>query len=561
MDFSFFGARLCLMANAMGKIIVTSALPYSEAVPHLGNLVGSILPADVFYKYTQMDGRDSIFICGSDQHGTPIEIRAIKLGITPEELSDKVHGEIKSALERFGCSFTYYGKTGSESNRKTVYEIFESLRKNNYITEAESVMPYCNIDKRFLTDRLIEGKCPFCGYDKARGDQCDNCGRLLTPKELIDPYCTLCKNKDITFRKTVNLAIDLKALQPYIETFVKERSKNDWSKNATNKTLSYLEQGLEPREITRDMDWGFKVPMKGFEDKVFYVWFDAVIGYIGITREWSEKWQEYWKAPDTRLIQFMGKDNIEFHTMMWPGILIGSESGYVLPETIKAYEYLTAKGLKFSKSNGVGLNIENALGIAEADYWRFALIYLLPETSDTDFTIAGFVEIVNNIVNDKIGNFIHRVLTLAKNNPALFEGAVKVQEEYAGKTQGIIEKYTDNFEKFRLREALREFVSLAEYGNEIMSNSKPWELAKRDPKEFARVMKSLIRMAYYIGVLMWPFMPSHSEDILSYFGHKGRPSIKGLEGGISASGLDSLKPAFSKISDKQLEMLEGFGED
>ncbi len=546
------------------KTIITSALPYSEAMPHLGNFVGSILPADVFHRYEELAGRDSIFICGSDQHGTPIEIRALKEGVSAEHLADSVHERMKKVFESFECSFTHYGKTNSESNKKAVYEIFEALDKNGYIKEVESVMPYCNIDKRFLTDRYIEGKCPYCGFEGARGDQCDNCGRLLSPQDLIDPYCGLCHNKDIEFKKTVNLAIELDKLQPEILDFVKMRM-GAWSRNAANKTVSYLEQGLEPREITREMKWGFPVPRKGFEDKVFYVWFDAVIGYIGISMEWSEKWKDYWKGPDTELIQFMGKDNIEFHTMMWPGILIGSGLGFVLPHTIYAYEYLTAKGLKFSKSRGVGLNMENALEIAGPDYWRFALMYLAPESSDNDFTIALFVEVVNKIMNDKIGNYVHRVLTLLKNS-GLKASELVEDEKSTDKVAMLTRKYAEDFEALKMREALRELVAIADVGNETISSSRPWELIGKDgvkqgsedrAKELLGGMVSIVRR---MGVLMWPFAPDASSKILKRFGIS-EPRLSDLKKPLKELNLEGLEPVFSKLSDKQLKDLERFEED
>ncbi|MCL5679984.1 MAG: methionine--tRNA ligase [Candidatus Marsarchaeota archaeon] len=545
------------------KMIITSALPYSEAIPHIGNFVGSILPADVFYRYTELAGYDSIFICGSDQHGTPIEIRALKEGVAPERLADSVHERMKEIFGKFECRFTYYGKTHSESNKKAVYEIFGALERNGYIKSVESVMPYCNIDKRFLTDRYIEGKCPYCGFEGARGDQCDNCGRLLTPGELVDPYCGLCHNKDIEFKKTMNLAIELDKLQPDILEFVKGRM-GSWSKNAANKTISYLGQGLEAREITREMKWGFPVPKEGFEDKVFYVWFDAVIGYIGISMEWSDKWKDYWKNPETRLIQFMGKDNIEFHTMMWPGLLIGANLGYVLPHTIYAYEYLTAKGLKFSKSRGVGLNMENALEIADADYWRFALMYLSPENSDTDFTIALFVDIINKVMNDKIGNYVHRVLTLLKNSKLRVED-LKTDIGQMPKAIKLRESYVNNFEGFRIREALRDLVAIADLGNEMISNKKPWEIVGKDGvlpgnEENARSMLgSLVRLVYHIGMLMWPFAPEASKKILRRFGVE-KPGISLLDNEIEALDLEGLEPIFTKFSEKQLKKLEKFEE-
>ncbi len=548
----------------MSKIIVTSALPYAEGVPHLGNFVGSILPADVYYKYLFITGADAIYICGSDQHGTPIEVQAMKRGISPKELADAVHEQIKESAEKFGCTFTYYGKTDSEKNKDVVYEIFDALDKNGFIKQVEDIQPYCNVDKRFLADRFIEGICPYCKAEGARGDQCDNCGNLLNPSELINAHCVICGSTDIEFRKTSNLALDLKKLEPNIKEFVEKNKGNNWSRNAVNKTLSYISQGLKPRDITRDISWGFKVNKKGFEEKKFYVWFDAVIGYIGITSEWTARWKNYWMDKDTKLIQFMGKDNIEFHTMMWPGILIGSRMEFILPHTIKAYEYLNANGVKFSKSRGIGLNVQNALDIMPADYWRFALMHLLPETSDTEFSIASFIEIVNKIMNDKIGNLVHRVLTITKNNHALL-GNKGADPKIVEKIDAMVKNYMSNFGQVNMRDALQSLVKLAELGNEMMSTKEPWKMLKNaDEKsvaEFSSLMNGLLDIVYALGIMLYPFTPNASKKILSYFG-AGESEMKGMMGRIASRPdlmMDiPITTIFNKVSETELKKMEKY---
>lgn len=541
----------------MEKIIVTSALPYVNGIAHLGNFVGSILPADIYYKYLLMKGSDAIFVCGSDQHGTPTELSAIKKGVPVEEFVEEMHERTKKSLDQFGCTFTFYGKTHTDQNKKTVYEIFSALRKNGYILEVEDMQAYCESDKRFIPDRFVEGTCPYCGGSHARGDQCDDCGRLLDPQRIIDPYCRICGKHEIGFRKTKNLAIDLTSLSDRILEFVKGLGSNI-SKNALNKTLTYIEGGLKPRDITRDIKWGFKVPVEGYEDKVFYVWFDDLIGYIGITKEWSEdKADSYWKDSNTKLVQFMGKDNIEFHTMMWPAYLIGSDLGYILPTRIMAYEYLNSGSIKFSKSRGVGINIENALEVMDADYWRFTLSYLLPETSDTEFTEELVFEVVNKIMNDKIGNFTHRVITISKRNPELISG-VRVEDRYSENVDSAIHKYTTNFDSLKMREALRNIVELAEIGNEIMSNRKPWELAKTDGKEFAEVMGSALWICRTIGILMWPFCPSASKKILEHFGIRERPVIDMLGTEAHFDHEIGEVQIFSKLGDAESEKLSKF---
>ncbi len=551
----------------MEKIIVTSALPYAYSVPHLGNFVGSVLPADVFYKYLKMKGSDAIFICGSDQHGTPIELAAIKKGIEPMQLADEMHETIKSLFSRLGCTFSYYGKTHTDKNKEVVYELFNALMKNGYITPTEDMQAYCDIDKRFLTDRFIEGTCPYCQGTHARGDQCDDCGMLLTPMMLIDPHCTICGKKEIRFIKVKNLAIRLDKLQGKVKSFIESTSQNNWSKNAINKSLGLLKEGLKQRDITRSMKWGFDVPVDGYENSVIYVWFDAVIGYIGITKELGDEYvSKYWKGKDTKLIQFMGKDNIEFHTIMFPAILIGSDRGYALPYTIKASEHLTSRSVKFSKSQGVGLNIEAALQILGADYWRFVLMHLYPETADTEFSIEMLRDIVNSVMNDKIGNLVNRVLIIVKNNASLLdsaEGMVDIGKADASISK-IIASYTENFDKLNIREALADATALAALGNEIMSSKEPWMLAKNSPTdpraraEFQDVVRKLLRIVFDAGVLLYPFTPFAASKVLDYFGIKGMPSLDLLDSDAQFDTRKHVEILFSKITEREMEQLKKF---
>ncbi len=557
----------------MPKKLVTSALPYSYAIPHLGNFVGSVLPADVYFKYLKMKGEDAIFICGSDQHGTAIELQALKEKVDPKELSDSFHEKIKGLFEGMGCTFTLYGKTHTEQNREVVYELFKALKANGYITEIESIQAYCNVDKHFLADRFIEGECPFCHGLKARGDQCDTCGRLLEPDQIINPHCTICGSTDIAFKKTKNLAISLDKLQGKIKGFIEGASGNNWSKNAINESLGNIKNGLKPRDITRNMKWGFQVNEKGFEDLVFYVWFDAVIGYMGITKEWdSAKWQEYWKGKDTELIQFMGKDNIEFHTIIFPGILIGADLGYVLPHSVKAYEYLTSKSVKFSKSSKVGLNLENALAIMPSDYWRFSLMYMCPENADSEFSIDLLKEIVDKIMNDKIGNLVNRVVTLYKNNTGALSGKVSndprsaqaLKEDIRSEIEKRVKGYDEGFGSLNMRDAIYAVVELATLGNTMLNEREPWSLAKAmksdaaKKEEFVQVMNSLVQIVYSIGILVHPFAPNASSNILSYFSISDPPSADMLDRDITVATDREIKPIFQKMTEDQLAALGKF---
>ncbi len=545
--------------GSMTKTIVTSALPYVYGIPHLGNFVGSVLPADVYYKYLRMKNEDAIFICGSDQHGTPIELRAIKEKITPKELADKMHSIIKDIFNRYECTFTYYGKTDTEENRATVYAIFEALNKNGYIIEREEIQAYCEEDKRFLVDRLIEGICPYCNGLHARGDQCDDCGKLLSPTQIINPHCMICGSEKIEFLKVKNLAIALDKLQDKIKEFIIHSSINGWSKNAINKSLSLINtEGLKPRDITRNMKWGFQVPLINYRDFVFYVWFDAVIGYIGITKEWNKtKWSEYWTDNKTRLIQFMGKDNIEFHTLMFPGILLGSDMDYTLPYIIKSSENLTSKNIKFSKSRGIGLNLESALGIAEPDYWRFVLIYLYPENSDSEFSVEMLKEIINNIMNGKIGNLVNRVLTLAKKSGIVFN---KISDNGDEEVDKIIKDYKESFEKIELKSALNGVIEMANLGNTIISNTEPWKLMnKEDTDKLSSILNRVIKIIYDIGIMLWPFAPKAAMDILFYFDIEEEPKLSLLEKFPILNIEKEIKVIFNKISKEKIYEIEKFG--
>ena len=546
----------------MVKYIITSALPYVEGIPHLGNFVGSILPADIFYKYMKMNREDAIFICGSDQHGTPIELQALRKGMEPAELAEKLHNEIKGVLEKYECSFTIYGNTNCKENENTVDEIFSALVENKYVIETESEQAYCNTDQRFLSDRFIEGTCPYCGYDQARGDQCDHCGHLLTPKELIKPHCVICGGTNIVFKKTRNLALNLPALQDEIAEFIDANKDHDWSKIAVNHSVGYLKKGLEPREITRDLKFGFKVPLKGYEDKVFYVWFDAVIGYIGITRAWSNEWERYWKGSDTRLIQFMGKDNIEFHTLMWPGILIGSGLGFVLPYTIIAYEYLLSKGIKFSKSRGIGLNLENALGILHPDYWRFALAMLLPETSDTDFSVERLAEIINSDMNNNIGNFAHRTLTMAKGlSVARPSSLCKESQEFSNRVSALIASYKEHFAHIQIREALHDILDIGLAGNAYISAMEPWKLkGPGNAEKLNEVVYMALDAVFRMAIMLYPFIPYSSKKLLEIFEYDEEPAIGKAEEGIGDAHINKelVKPIFTKLSDEQIRKLYEF---
>lgn len=532
-------------------------------MPHLGNFVGSVLPADVYYKYLKMKGEDAIFICGSDQHGTPIELAALKKKVPPEQLADEMHNTVKALFDKYECTFSHYGKTHTSENKEVVYAVFNELYNNGFILETESVQAYCNIDKRFLPDRFIQGTCPYCKTKNARGDQCDNCGHLLEPTEIIDPFCAICEKKDITFQKVKNLSLELDKLQEDVKNFIKKNSKHNWSKDAINKSLGDIKEGLKPRAITRNMKWGFQTPLAGYENTTLYVWLDAPLAYIGITKEWnSHRWMDYWQNEHTQLIQFLGKDNTLFHTIFWPAMLIGSKLGFVLPYTIKESQHLTFEGQKFSKSRNNGLWMDKALQLLPADYWRFVLMYMYPEKADTDFTEHGLVETVNTIMNDKIGNLAQRVLKLSRSNKFIIEDDISLAGEERAKK--IFDKYCEAFDELQLRKAISAVVELADLGNEIMSKREPWLLAKKaredqkSEKEAKKIFSSLLTIVYTLGVILYPFTPNASKKLLSYFRVESEPSFKLLEEKIRPNLDEDPQPLFQKITSKEIEKLRKY---
>jgi methionyl-tRNA synthetase len=559
-----FSSDIVIVEGALlPKILITSALPYAYSVPHLGNFVGSVLPADVYFKYLKMKGDDVIFICGSDQHGTPTELAAVKKKVEPEQLADEMHRTIKELFDKYECTFTYYGKTHTPENKQVVYSIFNELYRNGYILETEDTQAYCNVDKRFLPDRFIQGTCPYCRKKSARGDQCDNCGKLLEPTQIIDPFCAVCGKNDISFKKVKNLALELNKLQEKVKEFIKKNAKNNWSKDALNKSLSMIKEGLKPRDITRSMKWGFPVPLPGYDHSVIYVWMDALIGYIGITKEWdAERWMNYWQNEETQLVHFLGKDNTVFHTIMWPAMLIGSGLNFIMPHTIKESQHLVSKTLKFSKSQGVGLDMKSALTVLPPDYWRFALMYMYPETADTEFTERALEEIVNTVMNDKIGNFVQRVLKLARSNSSLIEKDINMKKEEA--VVKAFRKYESAFDKLQLKKTIGAAVELAELGNEIMSKKEPWILAKKAKEstvhanEFTRTFSTLISITYALGIMLYPFTPKASQELMSYFGITSEPNIKLLDEKINVDFSKDPKPLFQKMAEKERERLRKF---
>ncbi len=539
--------------SKFNRILVTSAWPYIHGMPHLGNLTGSILPADVYARFCRLKGYKTIYVTGSDSHGTPIEVAAFKLGIEPKELAYENHAKIKKLFDKFDILFDNYSITDSETNKKTVYDFFEKLLKNGYISEKEIEMAFCKNCKRFLPDRWIEGVCPYCN-GLGRGDQCNDCGRMLEPKQLIDPYCIVCKKKDIEFKNSKHLFLDLPKSKEELTAYVKKHK--EWPENAKKQSLSFLKD-IQPRCITRDIKWGFQVPLPWYEDKIIYVWFDAVLGYISAVKEFCEKnkenWEDWWKNKKTKVVQFLAKDNIIFHTLIFPGMLIGVKDKYILPDYVASCEFLITKGVKFSKSEGVGITIEDIFDFRPADYWRYTLMALYPERGDSEFNLEELQRRVNTELADTYGNFIHRTLVFIKNNfnstvpkPGKFDNTDKKIIKKAEKTIKRVEKY---FEKVKFREVLDEILSLGIAANVYLNKKEPWH----NSKTAKTTLYISANISAILSVLLEPFIPSSCKKIRKYLNFKIK-DFDEIKKFIIKAGhkITEPRPLFKKIDDEGL---------
>ncbi|MEM3893081.1 MAG: methionine--tRNA ligase [Thermofilum sp.] len=541
------------------KWLVLAAWPYVHGVPHLGNLIGSILSADVAARYLRMKGADVVFVSGSDMHGTPIEVEALKRGVSPKDLAESNHKTIQSLFERWNISFDNYSTTESDVHKQFVHEFYDKVYKNGYVFEEVVQLYYCPNDGLFLPDRFVTGTCPYCGYEKAYGDQCENCGRLLEPTLLLNPRCSICGGTPV-LRTTKHWFFDLPKLQSALEEYIK--GNENLPSNAKNMSLQILKDGLRPRALTRDNKWGIPAPFPGAEDKTIYVWMEAVLGYISATIEYfrrrgePERWKDFWLDPSTRSVYFIGKDNIPFHTLILPALLMASGEGYVLPWTVASTEYLLFKGLKFSKSKRVGVWIDEALEVFPVDYWRFALIALRPEARDTNFTWEEFQRVINNELIDNIGNFIHRVLVLAYRR---YDG--KVPAPSSRRAERLTEELRKRFvqvtlsmDAFRFKEALSRILALSSAGNAFLNEEKPWEL---DPKDASGIVFDLLQVVKALAVMLYPMIPSSAERIWNLLGYNDNLAnhlwIEALEPLPPGQDLLEPKPLFSKITDEDIK--------
>lgn len=515
------------------KVLVTSAWPYINVTPHLGNLVGSVLSADVAARYYRLVGEDVLMVSGSDTHGTPIEVEALKEKITPKELTDRNHAKVSALFKKWEVSFDNYTTTESPVHKEFVQRHLMKIYTNGYIFEKQTEMLYCEHDQRFLPDRFVEGHCPHCDYEKARGDQCDRCGRLLEPTMLNMPYCIICHSKPVV-RKTKHWYIDLSKFADPLCRFLEENQQIP--SNAKNFSLNWIKEGLKPRAVTRDVEWGIPAPFPGAEGKTIYVWVDAVLGYVSATIEQCqrlgvpEKWREFWFSKNAKTLYFVGKDNIPFHTIILPALLLASGEDYNLPWNVSSTEFLQFRGEKASKSRKIGIWIDEALEMFPVDYWRFFLIATRPETKDTDFTWEAFVGKINSDLNDTYGNFIHRTLTFINSK---FKGEIPEAEKLDADDEMLltainekVEAIADDLEAAKLQSAANSLINLSRIGNQYLNEKEPWKLLKTDPAKAATIFYVTVQIVKALAIVSEPFMPQTAKKIwkiLELPEHVGRP--------------------------------------
>ncbi len=501
------------------RYTVTAALPYANGPVHIGHIAGCYLPADTYVRYLKLKGEDVLFICGSDEHGVPITISARKEGVTPQQVVDKYHHLMKKAFDDFGINFTFYGRTSSATHHKTAQDFFKQLFEKGMLEEKQTEQYFDPEANQFLADRYITGTCPKCGNENAYGDQCEKCGTSLSPEELIKPKSTLSGATPIK-KLTSNWFLPLDKLQPKIEQYLSRHE--DWKPNVLGQCKSWLQsgEGLQPRSMTRDLDWGIPVPLENAKGKVLYVWFDAPIGYISNTIEYFEKdnrkddWKLYWQDKDTRLVHFIGKDNIVFHCIIFPAMLM-EHGAFITADNVPANEFLNLEGDKISTSRNHAVWLHEYLEDFPGRYdeLRYVLTSIAPETKDADFTWKDFQARVNNELVAILGNLVNRVMVLTDK---YFEGKVPEATGCSDLQKFITgqrEKITRSVEEFRFREALSEIMNVARHGNQLLSEKEPWKLIKTDKKQTGIILYDCLQIITNLGILFQPFLPDTSKRI------------------------------------------------
>ncbi len=557
------------MEKKIKRHTITAALPYTNGPVHIGHLAGVYVPADIYARYLKGKGEDVLFVCGSDEHGVAITLRAKKEGVTPKEIVDKYHFLIKDSFEKFGIDFDIYSRTSSEEHHKTSSEFFKNLYHKGVFEEKTSEQYYDAESKMFLADRYIIGTCPTCGNDSAYGDQCEKCGSSLSPSELIDPRSALSGNKP-ELKQTKHWFLPMQDYEAWLKEWILEDHK-EWKPNVYGQCKSWLDNGLNSRAMTRDLDWGVPVPVEGAEGKVLYVWFDAPIGYISATKEWAKAnnkdWEPYWKDEETRLLHFIGKDNIVFHCIIFPTIL-KADGNYVLPDNVPANEFLNLEGNKISTSKNWAVWLHEFLEElpGKEDVLRYTLCANAPETKDNDFTWKDFQARNNNELVAILGNFINRAVVLTNK---YYDGVVPergqlfdIDNDLIEKLKLAPEKVSKALDNFKFRDGLIEFMDLARVGNKYLADTEPWKLNKENPERVKTIMNIALQIAANISILGEPFLPKSMTKLLSILGLE---KLQWNQAGsidliVAGHTVNKAELLFEKIEDdvvtKQVEKLE-----
>ena len=554
------------------RYTITAALPYTNGPIHIGHLAGVYVPADIYARFQRLQGRDVLFVCGSDEHGVPITIKAKKEGVTPQDVVDKYHKMIKESFEAFGLSFDNYSRTTAEIHHETASEFFRSLYENGKFIEERTLQLYDQEAGQFLADRFVIGTCPKCGYDESYGDQCEMCGTSHNATDLINPKSVISGSKPV-LKETNHWFLPLDQYEQWLREWILDGHKNDWKQNVYGQVKSWIDDGLRPRAVTRDLDWGIPVPVEGAEGKVLYVWFDAPIGYISSTKEWARNngrdWEPYWKSERTKLVHFIGKDNIVFHCIIFPTML-KAEGSFILPDNVPANEFLNLEGNKLSTSKNWAVWLHEYLEDfpGQQDVLRYVLTANAPETKDNDFTWKDLQARNNNELVAIFGNFINRVVVLTQK---YFDGEVPSCEdllEIDEKTLAEVRAYpaviSSSIERYRFREAQSELMNLARLGNKYLADEEPWKVIKSDPQRVKTILFVSLQIASALTILSEPFLPLTSAKLRKMLNLKQAPEKDGQAAGdwalveteseLLPAGHHIQKPEllFTKIEDEQI---------
>ncbi|MCZ6866250.1 MAG: methionine--tRNA ligase [Chloroflexi bacterium] len=543
------------------RIFIAVAWPYANGPLHLGHLAGCYLPADIFARYHRMKGSDVLMVSGSDQHGTPITIRAEQEGLEPQQVVDRFHAQFLDSWERMGISFDLFTTTGTDNHRQVVHELFLTLLKKDYIYKDTMLLPYSAESNRFLPDRYVQGTCPHCGDERARGDQCDNCGRTLNPTDLINPRSVI-GGYDLEFRESEHFFLRLTAFQEPLLKWVKKQSH--WRPNVLNFTRRYLEDGLKDRAITRDILWGVPIPVEGYDSKRIYVWFEAVTGYLSAAKEWAQSqgdpdaWEPFFRDPNSRAYYFIGKDNIPFHTMIWPAMLMG-DGTLDLPYDVPANEFLNMEDAKLSTSRNWAVWLPDYLERFDPDPLRYVLTAIMPETSDSNFSWSDFVRRNNQELVATYGNLVHRVLTMTHRN---FDGRFPQPGDLDEEDQALLaripqalEEAGDQLGKCSFRQALGTAMALAQAANRYIDAKAPWQTMKTDMQRTGTTLWVCLNVLSCLRTLTYPFLPFSAQRLHELLGFEGsiQDSAWGVREVRAGQSFPQPTPLFTKLEESVAE--------